>query len=91
MTTRFLWIAGLRGPMPTRCDDESIMTVRKYQRILAEHKIGAPQSRMLHSPKECHERLEALKGESIPRGTHEVVIHNPTPTIRAIVAKCDDL
>ena len=37
MTTRFLWIAGPRGPMPARCDDESIMTVRKYQRILAEH------------------------------------------------------
>lgn len=46
MTTRFLWIAGPRGPMPTRCDDESIMTVRKYERILAEHKLSDDLARL---------------------------------------------
>lgn len=59
-----------------------------YIYLMSGHEIGAQQSRMLHSPKECHERLEMLKGEPIPRGTHEVTILHPTPTIRAIVAKC---
>lgn len=59
-----------------------------YIYLMSGQEIGAPQSREMHSPKECHERLEQLKGESIPRGTHEVVIFHPTPTIRAIVAKC---
>lgn len=62
-----------------------------YIYLMSGHEIGAPQSREMHSPKECHERLEMLKGEPIPRVTHEVVIHNPTPTIRAIVAKCSDM
>jgi len=59
-----------------------------YIYLMSGHEIGAPQSREMRSPKECHERLEMLKGESIPRGIHEVVISHPTPTIRAIVAKC---
>lgn len=40
MTTRFLWIAGPRGPTPTRCDYESIVMARKYWRVLAEHKLS---------------------------------------------------
>lgn len=62
-----------------------------YIYLMSGHEIGAPQSREMHSPKECHERLEMLKGEPIPRGVHEVVILHPTPTIRAIVAKCSDM
>ena len=59
-----------------------------YIYLMSGHEIGAPQSRELRSPKECRERLEMLKGETIPRGTHEVVILNPTPTIRMIKAQC---
>ena len=62
-----------------------------YIYLMSGQEIGAPRSREMRSPQECHERLEELKGEPIPRGTHEVVIHNPTPTIRAIVAKCEDM
>jgi len=46
MTLYFLWIAGARGPAPARCDDESIMTVRKYQRVLAEHKLSDDLARL---------------------------------------------
>lgn len=59
-----------------------------YIYLMSGQEIGAPQSREMNSPKECHDRLEMLKGEPIPRGVHEVVILHPTPTIRAIVAKC---
>lgn len=40
-----------------------------YIYLMTGQEIGAPQSREMRSPKECHERLEALKGEPIPRGT----------------------
>lgn len=62
-----------------------------YIYLMSGQEIGAPRSLELRSPKECHERLEDMAGHTIPRGTHEVVIHNPTPTIRAIVAKCEDM
>ncbi len=32
--------------MPTRCDDESIMTLRKYERIMAEHKLSDDLARL---------------------------------------------
>lgn len=35
----FAWIKGPRGPAPTRCDDETILALRKYSRVLIEHPI----------------------------------------------------
>lgn len=46
MTTHFVWIAGPRGPMPTRCDDESIITLRKYSRVLVEHELSNDMDRL---------------------------------------------
>ena len=62
-----------------------------YIYLMSGHEIGAPRSSEMLSPKECHERLSDMKGEPLKKGEHEVVIHNPTPTIRAIVAKCVNL
>lgn len=46
MTTYFVWVRGPKGPAPSRCDDESIMTLRKYERILAEHKLSDDLARL---------------------------------------------
>lgn len=46
MTIHFLWISGPRGPAPALCDDESIMTLRKHQRVLAEHKLSDDMARL---------------------------------------------
>lgn len=62
-----------------------------YIYLMSGQEIGAPQSREMHSPKECHERLADIKGAPLENGEHEVKILNPTPTIRAIVAKCSDM
>ena len=35
----FAWTSGPRGPEPSRCDFDSILTLRKYSRVLIEHPI----------------------------------------------------
>lgn len=34
-----VWISALRGPAPQICDDESMLTVEKYERVLARHDV----------------------------------------------------
>lgn len=86
-----LLVINYARPRRARTMGAEVTLLAIYIYLMSGHEIGAPQSQMLHSPKECHERLEMLKGEPIPRGTHEATIINPTPTIRAIVAKCSEL
>ena len=33
------WTRGPRGPEPSRCDADSILTLRKYERVLIEYTI----------------------------------------------------
>ena len=35
----FAWTRGPRGPEPSRCDGDSILTLRKYERVMIEHPI----------------------------------------------------
>ncbi len=37
MTRTLVWVSALSGPAPQLCDDEAMLTTRKYQRVLAEH------------------------------------------------------
>ncbi len=34
-----VWISALRGPEPQLCDDEAMLTVEKYERVLARHDV----------------------------------------------------
>lgn len=40
MTRTFVWISDLRGPAPQLCDDEAMLTVEKYERVLARHDVS---------------------------------------------------
>lgn len=35
----FVWISALCGPEPQLCDDEAMLTVEKYERVLARHYV----------------------------------------------------
>ena len=46
MTTYFVWVRGPKGPAPSRCDDETMETLRKYNRILSEHALSDDIARL---------------------------------------------
>lgn len=35
----FIWMSALRGPAPQLCDPEAMLTVDKYERVLARHDV----------------------------------------------------
>lgn len=39
MPRTLVWISALSGPAPQLCDDEAILTVEKYERVLARHDV----------------------------------------------------
>ncbi len=39
MPRTLVWILALRGPAAQLCDDEAMLTVEKYERVLARHDV----------------------------------------------------
>ncbi len=39
MTRTLVWISALRGPAAQLCDDDAMLTVEKYERVLARHDV----------------------------------------------------